>query len=95
MTTRYYIEYYDGANWICEHLKTPTPETLSAAADLLEYVIAEHGATNTYRVTVSCAPYDKTDEVLNFIDARNEEAAREAAEDEAHERSERHSWEQV
>lgn len=93
--TRYYIEYKDGNDWLCDHMQTPTPTTICAAADMLEYLRLEMCLTDEWRVTSSCAPHDKTDDVLNFIDAREAEAAREAAEDDAHERQERHSWEQV
>lgn len=41
----------DRKDWICDHLDTPTPDTLSKAADLFDY-IRHHYPLDYFRVTV-------------------------------------------
>src|SRR6056297_1894683 len=101
--TRYFVEFNEDGegNWICNHLDTPTPTTLSTAADLLECVMGtyNHLDEDCFRVifagTGIVADNDVTNAVLAFIEDRNEADAREAAEDLRHERQERHGFEQV
>lgn len=96
--TRYYIEYqaHEG-DWLCDHYGAVTPVTIDQAADLLAMVKEENTFCVNFRVTLVRAmeALDVTDLVERHIEESEATAAKEAAEDEAHERQDRHSWGEV
>lgn len=85
--------------WQADHMGEDTPTSLRGAAFLYEVIEAEGHEHDAMRVIMldedACTFKDVTNEVLQYIFDKEVDTARQAAEDKAHERQERHRWEQV